>query len=44
MPSHLKRVRSAGDYVVNAPVALGKVGQIARTVKDIQRAEQWYGK
>ena len=29
---------------MNAPVALSQVGQIARTVKDIEQARQWYGK
>jgi len=28
---------------VNAPVALGQIGQIARAVKDIEQARQWYG-
>src|SRR6185312_5864708 len=28
---------------VNAPVALGEIGQISRTVKDIEQARQWYG-
>jgi DNA-binding CsgD family transcriptional regulator/extradiol dioxygenase family protein len=28
---------------VNATVALGQIGQIARTVKDIEQARQWYG-
>src|SRR6185312_6442036 len=27
---------------VNAPVALGEIGQIARAVKDIEQARQWY--
>ena len=29
---------------MSTPLALGKIGQIARTVKDIGRAQQWYGK
>src|SRR5215831_10490358 len=29
---------------MNAPVTLGTLGQISRSVKDIKRAEEWYGK
>jgi DNA-binding CsgD family transcriptional regulator/extradiol dioxygenase family protein len=29
---------------MNAPLTLGRVGQIARTVKDIGQAQEWYGK
>ncbi len=29
---------------MNAPLTLGRVGQIARTVKDIEQAVEWYGK
>jgi len=29
---------------MNAPLTLGRVGQIARTVKDIEQAQEWYGK
>lgn len=29
---------------MNAPVTLGQIGQISRTVKDIAQAQQWYGK
>ena len=29
---------------MHAPVTLGQVGQISRTVKDIVQAQQWYGK
>jgi extradiol dioxygenase family protein len=29
---------------MNAPLTLGRVGQIARTVKDIVQAQEWYGK
>lgn len=32
-----------GSIYVNASVALGQIGQIARTVKDIEQARQWYG-
>jgi len=28
---------------MNTPVTLGQIGQIARTVKDIARAQEWYG-
>jgi DNA-binding CsgD family transcriptional regulator/extradiol dioxygenase family protein len=28
---------------VHAPVTFGKIGQIARTVKDIEQARHWYG-
>src|SRR5689334_608853 len=34
--------RRAAD--MNAPVFLGPVGQIARTVRDIGQAQEWYGK
>lgn len=30
--------------VVNTPVTFGPIGQIARTVKDIEQAQHWYGK
>ena len=29
---------------MSAPLALRKIGQIARTVKDIEQAQHWYGK
>lgn len=29
---------------MNTPVKFGPIGQIARTVKDIEQAQQWYGK
>jgi DNA-binding CsgD family transcriptional regulator/extradiol dioxygenase family protein len=29
---------------MNAPLDVGQIGQIARTVKDIERAREWYGK
>ncbi len=29
---------------MNAPLSLGRVGQIARTVQDIGKAQEWYGK
>lgn len=29
---------------MSAPVILGQIGQISRTVKDIAQAQQWYGK
>lgn len=29
--------------IMTAPLKLGTIGQISRTVKDIQRAEHWYG-
>jgi DNA-binding CsgD family transcriptional regulator/extradiol dioxygenase family protein len=29
---------------VDAPLTLGRIGQISRTVKDIELAQQWYGK
>ncbi len=29
---------------MNAPVILGQIGQISRTVRDIAQAQQWYGK
>ena len=29
---------------MNAALKLGPIGQISRTVKDIKRAEEWYGK
>jgi len=29
---------------MHAPVTLGEIGQISRTVKDIAQAQQWYGK
>lgn len=29
---------------MNAPVTFGPIGQIARTVKDIEQAQHWYGK
>jgi DNA-binding CsgD family transcriptional regulator/catechol 2,3-dioxygenase-like lactoylglutathione lyase family enzyme len=29
---------------MSAPVTLGQIGQISRTVKDIAQAQQWYGK
>jgi len=28
---------------MNTPLQLGRVGQISRTVRDIQQAEVWYG-
>ncbi len=30
--------------IVNTPVTIGPIGQIARTVKDIEQAQHWYGK
>ncbi len=30
--------------IMNAALKLGPIGQILRTVKDIKRAEEWYGK
>jgi catechol-2,3-dioxygenase len=29
---------------VDAPLILGRIGQISRTVKDIEQAQEWYGK
>lgn len=29
---------------MNTPLKLGPIGQISRNVKDIRRAEEWYGK
>jgi DNA-binding CsgD family transcriptional regulator/catechol 2,3-dioxygenase-like lactoylglutathione lyase family enzyme len=29
---------------VDAPLTLGRIGQISRTVKDIEQAQEWYGK
>ena len=29
---------------MNVPLALGEIGQVARTVKDIEQAQHWYGK
>jgi DNA-binding CsgD family transcriptional regulator/catechol 2,3-dioxygenase-like lactoylglutathione lyase family enzyme len=32
------------ERVMSADLKLGPIGQISRAVKDIQRAEEWYGK
>jgi catechol-2,3-dioxygenase len=32
------------ENTVNAPLRLGRIGQISRTVKDIEQAQDWYGK
>src|SRR5579864_9292891 len=35
---------SRRENTVDAPLILGRIGQISRTVKDIERAQEWYGK
>jgi DNA-binding CsgD family transcriptional regulator/extradiol dioxygenase family protein len=32
------------ERTMNTPLKLGPIGQISRNVKDIRRAEEWYGK
>lgn len=32
------------ENTVDAPLILGRIGQISRTVKDIEQAQAWYGK
>ena len=32
------------ESTMDAPLILGRIGQISRTVKDIEQAQEWYGK
>jgi DNA-binding CsgD family transcriptional regulator/predicted enzyme related to lactoylglutathione lyase len=42
IPKHSALNKQA--HIMNATLQLGTIGQISRSVKDIKRAEEWYGK